>query len=64
MSKLLRKLTDEEIEKADTSAGSSCSWYKAMLPGYVAACTVALSRGGSCGCAEMKRARSYIAKHC
>lgn len=64
MSKLLRKLTEEEIEMAGASAGSTCSWYKAMLPGYVAACTVALSQGGSCGCAEMKRAQNYIAKHC
>ena len=64
MSELLRKLTDEEIEKADATAGNSCSWYKAMLPGYVFACTVAVSQGGTCGCAEMKLAQDYIAKYC
>lgn len=38
MSKLLRELTDKEIQTSLSNGGSTCSMYKALLPGHIAAC--------------------------
>lgn len=50
MSKLLRELTDKEIQSSLSNGGSTCSMYKALLPGHIAACAASAYFYGSSGC--------------
>lgn len=64
MSSLLRQLTEEEIQTSLSNGGSACSNYAALLPGYIAACTISSRYGGTSGCTEMRIASEYINAHC
>jgi hypothetical protein len=65
MSKLLRELTDKEIQSSLSNGGSTCSMYKALLPGHIAACAVASAYFyGSSGCTAMRYVSEYIRKNC
>lgn len=64
MKSLLREMTDEEVKVSLANGGSTCSNYRAILPGLIVGCAASMAHGGTSNCAEMQAVDRYIKAHC
>lgn len=64
MSNLLRKLTDQEVEKNYSIGGNACSYYRSQLTIHAVTCAISMAAGGLSGCDSMNYAMNYVEKYC